>query len=356
MTRKLSHPRRPFLLFLAAAVASFFFLLTLLYQHHHLLPSLLRPIWDSPPLPFIRLPHFYAENTSLSLLCHLHGWSPRSSPRRVFDAILFSNELDLLEIRYQSLLPFVDRFLLLESNSTFTGLPKPLFFLRNTQRFDFAKDKILYARFSPQSSDYTPFRIESILRSVVNSLIRHSGAVDGDIVLMSDADEIPSQHTVQLLRWCDGIPTVLHLELRHYMYSFEFPVDFSSWRATANVYRPGMMYKHSRRSNMILADAGWHCSFCFRRIGDFVFKMKAYSHADRIRNPSFLDHGRIQRIICEGGDLFDMLPEEYSFRELIKKMGPIPRSASAVNLPPYLIQNADRFRFLLPGGCLRSPE
>lgn len=140
------------------------------------------------------------------------------------------------------------------------------------------------------------------------------------------------------------------------MYSFEFPVDFSSWRATANVYRPGMLYKHSRRSDVILADAGWHCSFCFRGIGDFVFKMKAYSHADRVRTPSLLDRGRIQRIICEGGDLFDMLPEEYSFRELIKKMGPIPKSASAINLPPYLIQNADRFRFLLPGGCLRSPE
>lgn len=51
-----------------------------------------------------------------------------------------------------------------------------------------------------------------------------------------------------------------------------------------------------------------------------------------------------------------MLPEEYTFRDLFKKMGPIPKSASAVHLPSYLIKNADKFRFLLPGGCLRSKQ
>ena len=84
-----------------------------------------------------------------------------------------------------------------------------------------------------------------------------------------------------------------------------------------------------------------------------MFKMTAYSHADRVRKRSQLDGKRIQEKICRGEDLFDMLPEEYTFRELFKKMGPIGRSSSAVNLPPSLLKNADRFRFLLPGGCVR---
>jgi len=176
----------------------------------------------------------------------------------------------------------------------------------------------------------------------------------GDVVIMADADEIPSQHTIRLLQWCDEIPSVMHLELRHYVYSFEFPVDYSSWRATAHIFGPSARYKHSRQTDLLLANAGWHCTFCFRTLQEFVFKMRAYSHADRVRRASFLDYSRIQKIICSGDDLFDMLPEEFSFRELIKKMGPIPKSASAVHLPSYLIQNADRFRFLLPGGCLRS--
>ncbi|OVA08042.1 Glycosyl transferase [Macleaya cordata] len=120
---------------------------------------------------------------------------------------------------------------------------------------------------------------------------------------MSDTDEIPSPHTVRLLQWCDGIPPVMHLELKHFMYSFEFPVDFSSWRATAHIYGPRTHYRHSRQTDFIFSNA-----------------------------------------------------EEYSFKELIKKMGSIPRSASAVHLPAYLIENADKFKFLLPGGCLRKSE
>lgn len=84
--------------------------------------------------------------------------------------------------------------------------------------------------------------------------------------------------------------------------------------------------------------------------------MKAYNHADRVRRREFLDHDRIQKKICSGEDLFDMLPEEYNFKELIKKMGLIPSFSSAVNLPAYLIQNAAKFKFLLPGGCLRDPQ
>jgi beta-1,4-mannosyl-glycoprotein beta-1,4-N-acetylglucosaminyltransferase len=84
--------------------------------------------------------------------------------------------------------------------------------------------------------------------------------------------------------------------------------------------------------------------------------MTAYSHADRVRRNEFLNYSRIQKIICSGDDLFDMLPEEHTFQELIKKMGPIPHSASAVHLPSYLIENADKFRFLLPGNCLRTLE
>jgi hypothetical protein len=45
------------------------------------------------------IPHYHAEGIPISKLCEIHGWTPRKTPRRVFDAIIFSNELDLLEIR-----------------------------------------------------------------------------------------------------------------------------------------------------------------------------------------------------------------------------------------------------------------
>ncbi|XP_023529299.1 beta-1,4-mannosyl-glycoprotein 4-beta-N-acetylglucosaminyltransferase-like [Cucurbita pepo subsp. pepo] len=317
-----------------------------------------RPLWDSPPPPFIRLPHYYAENVSMEHLCRLHGWSLRSTPRRVFDAIIFSNELDLLEIRWRELYPYVWKFVILESYSTFTGIHKPLLFQINRDRFAFAENKTVHDVFSGQvdsrESYRNPFDLESQQRVAMNGLLQRAGISVGDLLIMTDTDEIPSSHTVKLLQWCDEVPPIVHLEMRNYMYSFEFPVDFSSWRASVHIYGPQSHYKHSRQTDLIFSDGGWHCSFCFRSIQDFAFKMTAYSHADRVRRQEFLNYSRIQKLICQGDDLFDMLPEEYTFQELIKKMGSIPRSSSAIHLPAYLIENADKFRFLLPGGCVRT--
>ncbi|PWA93582.1 Glycosyl transferase, family 17 [Artemisia annua] len=143
--------------------------------------------------------------------------------------------------------------------------------------------------------------------------------------------------------------------MRKYLYSFEFPTD-PTWKATSHIYHQNTRYMHSRQTELVLSDTGWHCSFCFKHISEFVDKMKAYSHADRVKNKDHLDHKKIQEKICNGDDLYDMLPEEYTFKDLIGKMGSVPRSASAVHLPTYLIENAEKFKFLLPGGCLRPPE
>jgi beta-1,4-mannosyl-glycoprotein beta-1,4-N-acetylglucosaminyltransferase len=289
-------------------------------------------------------------------LCKLHGWKIRESPRRVFDAVLFSNELDLLKIRWKELNPYVNEFVLLESNSTFTGLPKHFVFANNRDEFKFVDQRLTYGNVPGRyKKGQNPFVEEAYQRLALDFLLKKAGIQDDDLLLMSDVDEIPSRHTIDLLRWCDDIPPVLHLRLKNYLYSFEFLFDDNSWRASVHVYKSGKTkYAHYHQSDVILADAGWHCSFCFRHISEFVFKMKAYSHFDRVRFSNYLNPKRIQKKICQGSDLYDMLPEKYTFREIIGKMGPIPRSFSAVHLPSYLLENAEKYRFLLPGNCLRE--
>jgi len=48
-------------------------------------------------------------------------------------------------------------------------------------------------------------------------------------------------------------------------------------------------------------------------IKEFVFEMKVYSHADKLKQQTFLNPNRIEKIVCNGEDLFGMLPEEYPF-------------------------------------------
>ncbi|XP_059657837.1 uncharacterized protein LOC132304261 [Cornus florida] len=327
-----------------------------IYLHGQKISYFLRPLWESPPKPFHEIPHYYHENVSMENLCSLHGWRTREYPRRVYDAVLFSNELDLLTIRWKELYPYVTEFVLLESNSTFTGSLKPLVFANNRGKFKFVEPRLTYGKIGGRfKKGENPFVEEAYQRVVLDYLLKQAGITDDDLLIMSDVDEIPSRHTINLLRWCDDIPPVLHLRLKNYLYSFEFLLDNNSWRASVHRYQSGKtQYAHYRQSDVILADAGWHCSFCFRRISEFIFKMKAYSHFDRVRFSRYLNPKRVQRVICKGADLFDMLPEEYTFKEIIGKMGPIPHSYSAVHLPSHLLEKADKYKFLLPGNCLRE--
>ncbi|XP_058739420.1 uncharacterized protein LOC131611407 isoform X2 [Vicia villosa] len=328
----------------------------LIYLHGQKISYFFRPLWESPPKPFHEIPHYYHENVSMESLCKLHGWGVRESPRRVFDAVLFSNEVEMLTIRWKEMYPYVSQYVLLESNSTFTGFVKPLVYAGNRDKFKFVEPRLTYGviggRFRKKEN---PFIEEAYQRVALDQLLRIAGIEDDDLLIMSDVDEIPSAHTINLLRWCDEIPPVLHLQLRNYLYSFEFFLDNKSWRASIHRYQADKTrYAHYRQSDVLLSDAGWHCSFCFRRISEFVFKMKAYSHYDRVRFPHYLNPERIQNVICKGADLFDMLPEEYTFKEIIGKLGPIPHSYSAVHLPAYLLNNADRYKYLLPGNCKRE--
>ncbi|GJY60454.1 glycosyl transferase, family 17 protein [Tanacetum coccineum] len=326
------------------------------YYHGQKITYFLRPLWQSPPKPFVHIPHYYHENVSMVSLCKLHGWEVRDYPKKVYDAVLFNNEIDMLTIRWKELHPYITQFVLLETNSTFTSIPKPHYFAINRERFDFVESRLTYGTIGGRfRKGENPFIEEAYQRVALDHLLRIAGIEDGDLLIMSDVDEIPSAHTIDLLRWCDGPPPIVHLNMNNYLYSFEFNVDHGSWRASVHEYQKGKTrYAHYRQTDYLLADSGWHCSFCFRKISDFVFKMKAYSHTDRVRFSHFLEPKRIQNVICSGDDLYDMLPEEYTFKDIIAKMGPIPHSYSAVHLPSYLLENADTYRYLLPGNCIRE--
>ncbi|XP_055828704.1 uncharacterized protein LOC129896767 [Solanum dulcamara] len=326
------------------------------YLHGQKITYFLRPLWQSPPKTFIEITHYYHENVPMEDICKLHGWGIREYPRRVFDAVLFSNEVDMLKIRWKELYPYITQFVLLESNSTFTGLPKLHNFALNRDQFKYIEPRLAYGNIGGRAKKgENPFFEEAYQRVALDQLLRLAGIEDDDLLIMSDVDEIPSAHTINLLRWCDDIPHVLHLHLRNYLYSFEFQIKHRSWRASVHRYQSGKTrYAHYRQSDYILADAGWHCSFCFRHISDFIFKMKAYSHSDRVRFSHYLNPTRIQDVICKGADLYDMLPEEYTFKDIIGNMGPIPHSYSAIGLPSYLFENPDKYKYLLPGNCKRE--
>jgi beta-1,4-mannosyl-glycoprotein beta-1,4-N-acetylglucosaminyltransferase len=123
----------------------FFFVGSNRYQLKNTLSYATRPLWDVADGPKNVIPHYYAEGMQMDAhACSLHGWKKREQDPLIMDAVLMSSELDLLEIRMNELDSVVDRFFIIESNATFTGLPKQTYFASNRQRFAKFDHKIVY--------------------------------------------------------------------------------------------------------------------------------------------------------------------------------------------------------------------
>lgn len=126
------------------------------YNAQDLLSYSTRPLWDKPSAPQQVLAHLQSPNVPANdaAACARHGWQTRPSPRPLlWDATLFSTELDLLEIRLTELWDVVDVFLVLESTHTMTGTEKKQLLLRdNMERFKPWASKLRYSLYEGRAS------------------------------------------------------------------------------------------------------------------------------------------------------------------------------------------------------------
>lgn len=185
--------------------------------------------------------------------CMLHGWKKRKDEAnvKVLDTMLMSTELDLLEIRLHELDPVVDYFFIVESNATFTGLPKEAYFRNNKERFARFEHKIVYELYVlpsflpvdlskhdvrslpgyPLAEGQDAWDVEAHTRDTMSNLLRSHmktfSPSTQSLVLMADLDEIPSSHTVKLLKTCE-FGEKIHLQLRNFMYRYGCPLFINS--------------------------------------------------------------------------------------------------------------------------------
>ena len=137
---------------------------------------------------------------------------PDPRRRRLFSFILFNSEFDLLDLYLSEYYNIVDYFVIYESNSTFSGHPKPLYFTRTlleTDRYDKYKDKLI-----PLPQEITvnedngrgkAFPKEHLARRVViEKGLMSVQARHGDLFMHGDLDEFPKAHVLYRLKKCGG--------------------------------------------------------------------------------------------------------------------------------------------------------
>lgn len=315
-----------------------------------------------------------------------------STPKMI-DIILFNNELDLLELRLNELNHAVDTFVIIESNITFSGNPKTLYYKTFARRFEKFKDKIHHIELPPMSHKDKRYSDgwgnEHYTRDKgVSIAIQELQPQDGDWLLLSDLDELPRPSILLEMKHPEenseissmflersiaegGALDLFRLDCRFYYYSYEYykgnwvgPVvmRFRAWEShLARVVVDGSENAQMLSQKTLMAamglenwatlgskmrdargqgaaswvdDACWHCSWCFSRISEVVAKSKAYSHTEHNQDMYqqkewILDHYR------RGEDLFN---RNYETHTLVERN---------YDIPDYVRYNRNKYLYML---------
>jgi beta-1,4-mannosyl-glycoprotein beta-1,4-N-acetylglucosaminyltransferase len=136
-------------------------------------------------------------------------------PTRIYDTFLFDGELDLLQHRLRENYDHTDVFVLVEAAQTYRGEPKPLHFELNRARFAWASSKLRAVKLNALGGSAAEPRVRAeVQRNSI--LLGLYDAAPTDVVLLLDADEIPSEALLRKLR-ADGLQEPHRLQMtRHY--------------------------------------------------------------------------------------------------------------------------------------------
>ncbi len=219
-----------------------------------------------------------------------------------YDIFTFFNELDLLEIRLNILDKHVDYFVIVEATETFSGLPKPLYFEENKERFRRWQHKIIHYVVTDTPKDENDTNCDTdILQIAKNSSNVPKGIVhwlkefyqkenikkaliglqDDDLCFIGDVDEIWNPEIV-----ISNENKIFKLKQLVYVYSLNNRSS-EPWAGTlvttySNIKNACLNHLRtaSKTSYIYVENGGWH----FTNIGDVDFIQKkleaSYSATD----------------------------------------------------------------------------
>jgi len=221
----------------------------------------------------------------------------------VYDCFLFSNELDILEIRLNELKDVVDKFVIIESETTTSGLPKKLYFKENIDRFKQFQDKIIYSSYKCPTESKDAWVREEASRNTLKYVLGY--VKNDDKVIIADADELTSTVAINNFE-IDMEGRTLIQKFFYYRINCFIPSYIWGWSkivsgSTYNKMSPQAI-RYARMPNLEVP-GGWHFSF----IGTpqmIANKIKAFAHQEYNRSP-FIDIEHIKACMDAPKDIFN---------------------------------------------------
>ncbi len=120
------------------------------------------------------------------------------------DTFTYNGEFQVLKLHLAVLDPYVDRFIIVEANKTFTGEDKPLYFFRDQRFFKPWWKKIDYyvvndwddvelwqqAMNSPNTQGASHWKREFYIKESIHKALKKFNVQDDDLLFIGDVDEI----------------------------------------------------------------------------------------------------------------------------------------------------------------------
>ena len=254
---------------------------------------------------------------------------------------MYCGEADLLEIRFNILSPFVDKFIIVEGTETFSGNFKPLYWVeRDKDRFEEWEDKVVYHIVTDYSDpeilaqletrpyvDQPAFVRSFYQKEMLRKILETLNPDDEDIVIYGDADEITSPEILK------NVDNKVH-KLRQLAYSYYLNNrSTEDWRGTIVTkyknLKGGCLNDMRANPNEedILENGGWH----WTNLGGLeAIKKKIESYDHQEVNIPWVKEGLEERMIMN----VDFLGRGYNMWK------------SEEGLPPYVLENKEKYNHL----------
>ncbi len=243
---------------------------------------------------------------------------------KIIDAFCFFNELDMLELRLSILDPFVDHFVIVEADHTFSGKPKTSCYEANAPRFARFSHKVTHhvARINTDALDFSKrperfdkstdfWKVEFIQRNAIADALK--AFAPDDLAIASDVDEIPSPAALQRIRqswlarqWVSWIPHICRQEEFYYnATNLRDDVCLGSIVTSCKSFQryTPQKIRDKRKRLPKIANGGYHFSY-FMTPELIANKISSFSHQE-FNTESYKAHERIEACIEGSTDLFN---------------------------------------------------
>lgn len=255
---------------------------------------------------------------------------------KIIDGFIFSNEMDMLRLRLETLRQDVDYHILVEGNETFAGRAKTL-------NYRMARDEFgLYSEFRSKII-WVPvlhafgnrWEREKFHRNAILQGLKDIPALNpDDILVISDVDEIPKPSFFNAARERDRVAAQMityYYDVNHL--SRQSLTGPCSMRVGSLTY-PQDLRDH-RHDHFQVPVGAWHFSFFKPHAGlslieGFQEKVHSFAHSE-FDTPEWTNTERVTRTIQRGDDPFN------------RSEFPLEYVDVSHDLPDYLLNNRERF-------------